>query len=141
MAYLNFLLERVNAPLPRFVALVAPKQDWIRTQIVDEILDEWPGCSVKLVNPEEEYDADMLVVPFEGKSLENITFPFKKLSSLWVILYGLERRRIWILSRKEALALIRKARLLRKLRSFMSNARIVRPIKWGIQLWKRLACT
>jgi hypothetical protein len=140
MAYLDYLRERVHAPVPERLALLNPREEWMRSQIVDEIRDEWPGCSVKIIKPGEESKADMIVVPFDGKSPADITIPFQNLSSEWVMLYGLERRRIWILRRKEAISLVLKARRLRKVRALLSRARIVRPIKWGIQLWKRFLC-
>jgi hypothetical protein len=140
MAYLNFLRERVHAPVPRLLALFDPMQEWVSRQIVDEIRDEWPGCSVKMIKPGEESKADMIVVPFEGKSPTEIAVAFHNLSSEWVMLYGLDRRRIWILPLKEAIALVRKARQLRKVRGLLSRLRIVRPIKWAIQFWKRFMC-
>jgi hypothetical protein len=140
MAYLDYLRERVHAPVPQVVTLFDPQQEWIKMQIADEILDEWPGCSVKMITTGEESKADMLVVPFEGKSPAHITVPIQNLSSEWIMLYGLERRRIWILPRKQAIALIRQAKRLKSLRRILAKAKIVRPFKWVIQLWKQFAC-
>jgi hypothetical protein len=140
MAYLDYLRERVHAPVPERVVLIAPSEEWMRFQIIDEIRNEWSGCSVDIVKTGEKSLANMLVVPFEGKSPAHITLPLKNLKSEWIMLYGLERRRIWILPRNQAIALIRQVKRLKSLRRILAKAKIVRPLKWGIQLWKRFCC-
>jgi hypothetical protein len=93
-----------------------------------------------MMNPEEKSRVDMLVMPFEGSSPVYITLPLKSIEAEWIMLYGLERRRIWILPREEAVALVLQAKRLKMVRCILAKIRIVRPFKWGIQLWKRYCC-
>ena len=137
MAYLDYLRERVHAPVPERVVLIAPSEEWMRFQIIDEIRNEWSGCSVEIVKTGDKSRADMMVLPFEGKSPADIMVPVTTLTAEWVMLYGLQRRRIWLLPREEAISLVLQAKCLKSLRRILAKARIVRPVKWGIQLWKR----
>jgi len=137
MPYLDYLRERVHAPVPERIALLTPPEEWMRFQIIDEIRNEWPGCSVTMMKAGEVSRVDMLIMPFEGKSPAHISIPHKEIKAEWIMLYGLVRRRIWILPRKEAVALVSQAKRLKTVRMLLANARIVRPVKWGIQLWKR----
>ena len=137
MAYLEYLRERAQAPEPRQVTVFDPLPDWARFQIADEFFDEWPGCSVKFIQAGEEEKGDVLVLPFEGKTPGVLSFPIKCIAAPWVVLYGFERRRIWYLKKHKAHGLIRKALFLRRIRAGLSKARMVRPVKWGISIWKK----
>jgi hypothetical protein len=140
MPYLNFLLERSGAPRPLRISIHSHPEKWVNVQIFDEITNEWPDSVVSEINSHESSQGDLIVLPFDGDSPAKVQYPAINSIADWVMLYGLERRRIWILPREEAVALVLRARRFRALRKILAKAKIVRPIKWSIQLWKKFCC-
>jgi hypothetical protein len=137
MTYLNFLRERAGAPVPGRICVLAHGEEWVNRQILDELHSAWPSAEVASIEGTSFSACDLLVVPFNNKAPVG-PFSFEQnCRAPWVMLYGLEMRRIWVFESDKALKHLRTTRGLQRIQSSLSGTGLLRPFKAAIQIWKR----
>ncbi|SRR6266480_4486588 len=138
MTYLKFLMERASAPSPRSICIVCHREEWGNRQIVDELSAMWPSAAVSLVGDGKLHSCDLLVVPFDGDSPADAPLVDDTFCTNWVMIYGLENRRIWVFRKKMAMAFLASARRYRVARKILGLTKLARPLKECLRMWKRL---
>jgi hypothetical protein len=136
MSLLEFLMRRAGAPPPRVVCILSHPEEWANRQLLEEIQSNWPEVNVALDGRGELTSCDLYVIPFDGDSPAGITQLEPSIPARWIILYGLERRRIWVLNKKQAIALVRRFRRLKWVRKILGKTKLARPLKECLRLWR-----
>jgi len=84
------------------------------------------------------HPCDLLVVPFDGDSPADAPPLDDSFCASWVMIYGLENRRIWVFRKKMAVVFLASARRYRVARKILGLAKVARPLKECLRMWKRL---
>jgi hypothetical protein len=137
MTYLKFLMERAGAQSPRSICILCHREEWANRQIVDELSVTWPLAEISLFGDEKLHSCDLLVVPFDGDSPANAPALDADFRTNWIIIYGLEKRRIWVFEKKMAMAFLTSARRFQVARKILALTKLARPLKECLRLWKR----
>ena len=137
MTYLEFLMERAGGPSPRIICVLRHGEEWANRQIVDELRVTWPLAEVSFVGNGRLRPCDLLVVPFDGDSPANARPLDNTLRTNWVMIYGLENRRIWVFRKQMAISFVASARRFRAARRILAVTKLARPLKEGLKIWKR----
>jgi hypothetical protein len=137
MTYLKFLMERASGPSPRSICILCHCEEWANRQIVDELSLTWPLADVSLFGGGKLPSCDLLVVPFDGDSPANAPHLDATFCPNWIILYGLEKRRIWVFRKEMAMAFIASARRFQIARKILALTKLARPLKECLRIWKR----
>src|SRR5690348_14310913 len=119
MTYFNFLMEHAGAPSPRKVCVVAYREEWANRQIVDELRITWASAEVCLVENPPSHSCDLLVLPFDGDTPANVSAIDRSLQTSWIMIYGLENRRIWVFQKRIAISFVESARRFRSARRIL----------------------
>ena len=161
MPYLSFLLERAGAPPPKSILILQHQEEWASRQIADEACNCWPeaqirfapqpsnqdstreppsngGASFRVKNHLSAPSCELLIIPFDGDTPAVLDSRTLLGDAAWVVLYGLEERRVWALRADAARKFLSTARRLRLLRRFLAISKLARPAKEGIKIWKWL---
>jgi len=133
--YLKFVLERAGAPpFPR-IRILPYQEEWANRQMVDEFQAAFPGTEIALTPEAASAGPDLIVLPHMYGFLEEHPGGldlYRKLSAsrgAWVMLYGLDYRRIKVLPAEKLLAYYRWAILVRKLEWWLAKAHVTGVIR------------
>jgi len=137
MIYFRFLMERAGAPSPRRICILRHCEEWANRQIVDELSVTWPSAKVFMLGDEKLHSCDLLVVPFDGDSAADAPALDPTFCTNWIIIYGLEKRRIWIFRKELAISFLASARRFRAARRILAITKLARPLKTCLRIWKR----
>jgi len=138
MTYLKFLMERAGGPSPRSICVLCHCEEWANRQIVDELSVTWPLAEVSLLGDRKLRSCDLLVVPFDGDSPADAPPLLADVCTNWIMIYGLENRRIWVFRKKMAMAFLASARRFQVARQILGLTKLARPLKECLRMWKRL---
>ncbi len=106
MTYLKFLMERAGGPSPRSICVLCHCEEWENRQILDELSVTWPLAEVSLLGDRKLHSCDLLVVPFDGDSPAAAPPLDATFCTNWIMIYGLEKRRIWVFRKEMAIAFL-----------------------------------
>jgi hypothetical protein len=138
MTYLKFLMERASAPSPRSICILGHCGEWANRQIIDELTVTWPLAEKSLLRDGKLHSCDLLVVPFDGDSPADAPPLDKTIRTDWVMIYGLENRRIWVFRKELAISFLASVRRLRVARKILTFTKLARPLKECLRMWKQL---
>ena len=138
MTYLKFLMERASAPSPRSICVLGRSEEWANRQIIDELTVTWPMAKVFLFEGGKLHPCDLLVVPFDGDSPADAPPVDKIICTDWVMIYGLENRRIWVFRKSMAMAFLASVRRFRVARKILTFTKLARLLKECLRMWKQL---
>jgi hypothetical protein len=138
MTYLKFLMERASGPSPRSICVFCHCEEWANRQIVDELGVTWPLAEISLFEGGKLHPCDLLVVPFDGDSAADAPPLDPTFCTNWIMIYGLEKRRIWVFRKELAISFLASARRFRAARRILAITKLARPLKECLRMWKRL---
>ncbi len=139
MTYLKFLMERASAPSPRSICILGHSEEWANRQIIDELTVTWPLAEKSLLWDGKLHSCDLLVVPFDGDSPADAPPLDKTICTDWVMIYGLENRRIWVFRKSMAMAFLASVRRFRVARKILTFTKLARLLKECLRMWKQLS--
>jgi hypothetical protein len=137
MIYFRFLMERAGGPPPHSICILGHCEEWANRQIVDELSVTWPLAKVFMLGDEKLHSCDLLVVPFDGDSAADAPPLDATFCTNWIMIYGLERRRIWIFRKEMAMSFLASARRFRAARRILAITKLAHPLKTCLRIWKR----
>ena len=137
MIYFRFLMEHAGAPSPRSICILRHCEEWANRQIVDELSVTWPWAKVFMLGDEKLHSCDLLVVPFDGDSAADAPPLDPTFCTNWIMIYGLEKRRIWVFRKELAISFLASARRFRAARRILAITKLARPLKTCLRIWKR----
>ena len=137
MIYFNFLMELAGAPSPGSICILRHGEEWANRQIVDELSVTWPSAKVFVLGDEKLHSCDLLVVPFDGDSAADAPPLDPTVCTNWIMIYGLEKRRIWVFRKELAISFLASARRFRAARRILAITKLARPLKTCLRIWKR----
>lgn len=106
--YLRFVLQRSNVPDPARITIKRPMHDWAIHQLADEFASAFPSAEIRVGEIDSAAGSDLYVLSYSGPfdSRDRTAWPeyrrLRQLRNAWVMLYGLDYRRIVLLRAPQA---------------------------------------
>jgi len=132
--YLKYVLNRAGAPEPCTIAVHPTRAEWADRQLFDELRETFPIADLSLYS--NNSPADLLVVASLDKYPDFSSLRSNPVNAPWVMLYGLESRRIWVLRSTDAHIFLNKISRLSTLRKILQKSRTIGLFAWLIRFWK-----
>lgn len=128
--------------MPSKVAVLQRPEAWANQQILDEFNFSFPNTPVKVSPKLEGTEADLLVLPFRDDFLRELPGGVlfyqsleRQASSAWVMLYGLNYRRIELVPACGLYGYYRKRHGWSRLRMWLQRLRLLRLGRLAIRIY------
>ena len=121
--YLRFVLDRFGAPTQRLerIVILCHQQDWANQHLLDEFRFQFPNSSVNLTQNVDLNNVDLIILPYmhnffnELPGGKKMYACLRKVDSPWIMLYGLDYRKIMVMPAKHLSGYYRRGRLLNRI--------------------------
>ncbi|MCU0916677.1 MAG: hypothetical protein MUC88_19265 [Planctomycetes bacterium] len=121
------------------MAVLRTGVDWADAQMVDEFRFQFTPCAVELVEDLHGGSWDLLVLPYFEPILADAPgaarcAEVRANDAAWVLLYGLDYRRIQVLPAGKVASYYRRAIRLRRLEWWLARGRVTRLVRrWRLR--------
>lgn len=131
--YLQFaLVDWFGIPVPKQVAILCHTEDWANRQIVDEFRAVFPNTRIQVLPSIEDIDFDLLVIPY----MHNFYYEraggielYRRLAeqplNVWVLLYGLDNRKLDALPAAKLLSSVIQQRKVSRMIGILRRLRLL----------------
>jgi len=140
--YLRFALDRVQAPRPKQIVILRHQHDWANRQLVDEFKFQFPDCSVRLTETVDANHGDLFVVPYmhdffnELPGGKRMYACLRKENDSWVMLYGLDYRRIIVMPASDLVGYYKRGKRLLRMFRILRLLHMVRVVRCLRRFWE-----
>lgn len=140
--YFKFIFHRAGAPFPLKISILQHPQKWANRHVFDDCQFVFANVTVRMISTIDGDDADLLVLPFVDNFLAELPGTvelYKRLRQhrfpTWVLLYGLNYRRIDLVPARQLYQYYRKRQNLICLRECLQRLRLWQFVRVSVRLW------
>ncbi len=134
--YLRFAIDHVGAPVPQIVHILKRDELWANQQLMDEFQFQFPDSTICLVETLNKGPVDLFVLPymhnlfFENPGGRAIYHNLQGVGASWVMLYGLDYRRILVMPANDLSGYYKRAKRLQRVVRILCLLHMLRIVCW-----------